>query len=52
MEQSKKLKAKRVWGDLDQIFKKFICPTFLDMRICLKNPLLVVKGWLHFKEYF
>ena len=24
MEQSKRLKAKRVWGDLDEIFKKFI----------------------------
>ena len=41
MEQSKRLKAKRVWGDLDEIFKKFICPTFLDMRICLNNPLLL-----------
>jgi len=34
------LKAKRVWGDIDIILKKFICPTFVDFRVTLKEPLL------------
>jgi hypothetical protein len=46
------LKAKRVWGDIDEILQKFLVPTFLDIRITLRNPLLIVKGWLHFTEYF
>lgn len=39
------VKAKRVWGDLDFIFKKFICPTFVDFRATLYDPLLQIKGW-------
>jgi vacuolar protein sorting-associated protein 13A/C len=43
-----KVKAKRVWGEIDEVFKKFICPTFIDIRITLNNPNIQVKGWLQF----
>ncbi|CAD8067129.1 unnamed protein product [Paramecium primaurelia] len=56
IEQKRKkntnLKVKRVWGDIDLIQSKFICPTFIDLRIVLNKPLIIIKGWPHFSEYF
>ena len=46
------MKAKRAWGDVDFIQAKFICPTFIDLRIKLINPLIMLKGWMQFTEYF
>jgi vacuolar protein sorting-associated protein 13A/C len=43
------IKAKRVWGDIDEILKKFICPTFLDLRVTLYKPLIQIKGWWQFQ---
>jgi vacuolar protein sorting-associated protein 13A/C len=50
--KSSSLKARRVWGDLDFILKKFICPTFVDFRATLRHPLLQIKGWWQFDQYF
>ncbi|CAD8061213.1 unnamed protein product [Paramecium primaurelia] len=56
IEQKRKnntrLKAKRVWGDIEQIQSKYICPTFIDLRIVINKPLAIIKGWPHFSEYF
>ncbi|CAK86161.1 unnamed protein product (macronuclear) [Paramecium tetraurelia] len=49
---NKNLKVKRVWGDVDLIQSKFICPTFIDIRIVLTKPLIILKGWPEFQEYF
>jgi vacuolar protein sorting-associated protein 13A/C len=46
------LKARRVWGALDEVFKRFICPTFIDCRVVLQRPNLQVKGWQGFDQYF
>ena len=32
------LKARKVWGDIGEVLKKFICPTFVDCRVSLKRP--------------
>lgn len=50
--QDKSAKPKRVFGELQQQFYKFMNPTFMDIQVNAKNLHVLLKPWPHNQEYF